>query len=729
MQVLLLKQPFTISLSGNPIPISLAVAPYTTGAALLDYRIQIRILIENIYGSGQFTEVKSGYFLPDVNGQLQIDIQSIIHPYLDYYTPHINLPQMVLATGQYKRYQFAFNLQLAGVAVAVETFSSILYAIKGGMAYDQWHPTDWFYSYLIGRTNFLGYTTGTEKTTPNAASFLFFLAPANDTYTLSAVIIDDSGTSYTYTMPTTIVAPAWAVVCLPSCYSLLGLQSLLPVGSFAVKYTVIITGATAGLVAQRLFKFDYRNFYNVSAVCYRNSLGGLETLFLRGQVDFEADYAIQAATQMVPPSYYNNLQIAAQMLQIVEESPKYNGDTGFLDRETADKLRDFFLSPQRFEFVEYKMVPIVLVNKSVKFFGNRDNLISIQLQWQRAYFNEYYSQPGSQIGLGRSCPALEQLIVTQVSKSEVQVMYSLAIPYDIVEVSIAYLTSYYTKRFVGNTGVVKFQFDNPTNATNFPMAISAATICDATSLVVSKGPSMQTNISILSKSLPVVINDTYTINSGYTTAVTMPFSVLANDYDPDGLPINVVAAAGLTNAGAAYSISTNGTVIYTPLSATYNGNDFVDYQVIEPSTGTIVTGRIFFNVGGSVAGVVFAKMVIRNSSTSTNRTDAAHGAYSITTITIAEVYFDYFSDAAAQNPLDVTGLGLSINYNKIIVDTIGNTSGTTSLVAAGSNYSMLIYQGQTNKQVETHPANGGNVFTYQTITTFVLQAGTGYGII
>lgn len=81
---------------------------------------------------------------------------------------------------------------------------------------------------------------------------------------------------------------------------------------------------------------------------------------------------------------------------------------------------------------------------------------------------------------------------------------------------------------------------------------------------------------------PVTLPDEYDSIVGVTLNIGAPAGVLANDSDPDRLPmpIKAVAAAGLTAGGGTYTLNTNGSFTYTPLAG-FTGSDSFTYQVTD----------------------------------------------------------------------------------------------------------------------------------------------------
>ena len=192
-------------------------------------------------------------------------------------------------------------------------------------------------------------------------------------------------------------------------------------------------------------------------------------------------------------------------------------------------------------------------------------------------------------------------------------------------------------------------------------------------------------------------------------------SVLDNDYDPDGDPIEVVAANGATNAGGTYTITAAGIVHYMPPTNSYNGDDYFDYQIREIGGAQLVTARVTIKVGTAAVGV-FVRLVLRNTYNNASGVYANYGG---------EVWLDFFGDPSGNTPIDVSSLGLTINVRKAFYDYwVGgnvqeydemltvNPSGTKMMIYAGDLQNAIYDQGSGEEEMHS--------------ITFYLEPGAGY---
>jgi hypothetical protein len=726
LEVTLLKQPFEISFSGNPLPFCFAISPYTQSEKLQDIRLNVRVLVENAFGSNDFSEVMSQSFYPDDSGQVKFDVQSIVEPYLTYFFPGKSLRAPVEAIGQRKRYRVDYYLQKAGVIQGTLQSSAVLNTIKGGMATEEWHPSEFFTKLIIDDKISLQHNPAAHLVRFPDMRYLYWVYPFDDfgEQTINFKILLSTGVEYDEDFPITIICDKWGVCCIPVGPDQAQVSQLLPmdidnVVVRIVSYKVSVKVGADFIVNPVTYTIDHRNFYNATQLLYRNSIGAIETIPVTGQIDFEADYNRLQVQRSLPPSWYTNLNLLPQLADTaMDEAAKFKGNTGFLNQSAGDKLRDLFLSREKMEFKNGKFIPVVINQKNVKFFANREKLISIAIEWQPAYINNFYTPAGT-MPLTRACPAVESFAVKQLNKNLLQVMYALANPYDTIEIQIDNGTTVFIFYKKGNTGSFTQTFDNPATTDPVDITIKARTVCDLFSNPVDLGAFTTIVLSVIGNSLPVANDDTYNIAYGFTTAIILPGTVLDNDYDPDGDALEVTADSGATDAGGAFDIDAAGVITYTPPSGVFSGQDFFDYGVHETGGVTDVVARVFLNVGTGVI-AVYGKIVKRNESTTST---------SLQTTTNGQIWIDFFADPGATQPVDITPLGISFNYRKAAyhrtaggVETTTNTDSTI----AGTGYKVKIYEGVLyNKKFQLVP---GGLFTVDQ-NTFTLRPGTGYLII
>jgi len=717
----LIKTPYEVAFTGNPIAFLFACTPYGSTERSQDIRLSVRIEVEDNFNSGIFVEKKNDVFYPDANGEVFTDISSIIDAYVDFKLPSANNTFPFESTEQRKRYRLQYLLQLNNEAVGTTQTTDIFFAIKGGLSVNQYKPTLFFSQYILQNKNPLNYYTAKQTIHPEELKYLYWLYPNNDNeeMVVEFTVHLSDGTTATQNITNNFRVGKWGVCAIAVGLNQAQLNTLVPSGLYAVKIVVNVVANTIPVIEPQTYYIDHRQFYNTYQLLYRTSTGAFETIRLRGVVDFEADYDRQNATRTTAPNWYQNLQLQPQAVNLhTDELLRFKGDTGFMQKNNLEALRDLFLSTQVVELQQNNFLPVLVQGKSVKFFSNRDSLFALQIDWQRAYLNNYYT-PDS-IYNSISCPGMEKLVVKQRNKNTLQIMFAAPLPYDLVEIEINNGTPSQLQTFTinKNAGSITAPFTNPATTTPVEITIRARVICNNTSVPIDAGAYTTVTLEVSGNSLPVANTDTYNILAGATTPQILIGSVLANDYDPDGDALAVVVAGAATTAGGAYTIDAAGIITYTRPSSSFNGADSFTYQLEQASTPTGVFGTVNINVGATPSGV-YAKLVYRN----TVGLPSAYGS-SLN----GEVWIDFFADPSGTVPLDVTAYALTVNHR--VVEYTQTNTGTSSSTTTNSTVNptgdkVKIFEGLINEN-NYDPADA-----YPSIfdLTFSVQPGTGYSVI
>jgi hypothetical protein len=686
----LIKTPGEISLSGNPLLFTFALAPYSSIERSQDIRLTVRVEVEDFFGSNIYKEKRSQPYYPDNQGLIQIDISSIIDPYLEYYLPRLTLAGPVQAADQRKRFRVIYVLERDNIVISGPTTSTAFYAIKGGTSYETDFPHLFFDQHVVANKKPLLFSVDEEKTGIEEIRFLFWVYPSEDldTQSVKFVVNLSDGSTVDKTLSSTAISGKWAVLCAPCGFKQCGLDDLVPDGLLPVKYTVEVFNGSGTIVAPVTLVIDHRAIYEPSYIMYRNSLGGLTSLRLRGQVDMLADYDRQLAISTVLPSSFQNLNLVAQNVNAhTEETKSFKGDTGFISRALIDTLADMMLTPQLFTVENRKFIPAVLNGKNTKFYSLRDTLFSLQFEWQYAFVNQYYTQKGL-ISLPALCPAMENMVVKQRNKNTVQIMYSLPMPYDLVEFQIDNGTDIITWRAKGNAGNILKNFVNPAAGADVDITVRGRLVCDPDSDPADFGPYTTLVLSVTGNSLPIAIDDVFNIASGYNAPVTLSGTALANDYDPDGDPIEAIANAGATTQGGTFAIDVAGVVTYTPPNSSFSGEDKFTYEIREVGGAATVQATVRIFVGAAPVGT-FAKITQRNMVFYQGMFDnSSEGEY----------WMEFFQDTACTQPLDVTSKNLTVNYK--MTDQTTERDGTNYFVddlrtLNPTGTAVKLYEGQT----------------------------------
>lgn len=718
MELLIVRQPAEAAFSGNPMIYGMAITPFGAIQQQQGYQVVVKIEIEQPWGSGLWQEVDSAVIYPDSNGNVRFDVSEKINAQLQYFTPPLSLKTIRECPEQSKRYRLTYYLTNGTVIVVAPATSPVRYAIKGGSS--QYQP---FPDYqLANGTQLLTTAYHPEQRTdlihPNEYRFIFFLARTSITPGGSAemptleVTGYDSADNATYTYGNRSFQQ-WRVYCFPA--SLSTVFTVQPTKPKFIDYDFDWLNADT-LRAQ----VNYRPVYQPIQLMYRNSMGGLDSIMLRGDHELEQLVERQQATLVQFPDRFIEGRIKPAIINTRGvETIARKGNTGFIPQWKVDSLRDLLLSEEVYQVESGRLLPIVISTNRSRLYGKEDDLFALQLEWQMANPSRYYSQPSSP---APACPLPLSFVVRQAGSKHLDIMWHLMDPYSIIEVEIIIDSNTTSFRYVGNVGRQKQQITNPaTGTTALPITVRARTVCDPYSEPNSVSGWSTINMDIYANQGPTAVNDVYNINAGYTVPVPFTGSVLANDSDPDGDALTVTPATSQpTDAGGTYSITSSGNVTYTPPSSGYVGQDFFDYVITEAGGGLTATGRVFINVGtGNNNGFVFVRLEeVDVSAWSSGYVGQASG----------QRRARFYSDPAGTQAINPAALSLTLNVREVQFtrdfDGNENTTTTDTTVAATSG-DILIFSG------EWLNFNQDPYYSYEQIfsLTHSIQPGTGYIII
>lgn len=610
--------------SGNPILYQAAISP--AGYNYQQVYVQFTLKVQHSPGSAIYDLVRTEKQVPDSNGLFSFDISSLCSPYLEYFVPDANLDNTVDCVMQIRNFQVTIDLYWQANNNNKEaTVTDTVRVFKGGVDHKYFLP-------VIG-----------NRIYSNEEHFLFFSEPDENSGKLKETVFEDDkfwlylllpggGASpyyFAYTLiyiDTTgeevrtrfsnLFAPVAQlaesrIICMPAGYLQNNLQINLPAGCTAVGYYIdVYYKNESGNTVRRnfdpypIFYLEQRKFYNTRKLLYRSSLGSLMPLTIRGQIDEEAAYESQTSnTRKLEWIKDGNVVGTKQQGRAIEDY-KFKGETGLLSQFEAERLRDFFMSNERYELKDGRLVPITVNNKNVKYFSNKDSLYSLTVEWQYAFRNVHWSLFDLK---GDSCPAMLHFEWRQSYVNTISVYYSLPPGYNFFRVNVLFPNEPPQYYFIeGNSGVADVTFTRPASASGeVDITVDANVMCNRYNKVPSYGPLFATDPQTLAPVAPMFAGaDTFNVPAGLTAPTVLEGSILENDSHPSGTALEAVAVTNVaTIEGGTISIDADGIVTYEPPSSSFTGVDGYVYTVQTVGGAESTTGTITFRVGIATSGV------------------------------------------------------------------------------------------------------------------------------
>ncbi|MBK8146290.1 MAG: hypothetical protein IPK62_15545 [Bacteroidetes bacterium] len=470
----------------------------------------------------------------------------------------------------------------------------------------------------------------------------------------------------------------WEIFCVPVDYDTLDLVSNIAPGSICTFFTIAVRDDTNQLVRTVSFRLDHRPMYEAQYLLYRNSLGGLDTQSFLGEKDFDIEVQKSRAEIVQLSDYLNafNMQYEAFTAKSFR-SQKTKANTGWINKNTTDRLIDMFLDKQVYSPLGNKLIPVQIDTKTATLYKDITKLYNLTLEWALAWMDENFTLQNT-VAQGSTCPAVFYFLATQIYGGKLHLVWKLEADWDKIE--ILYIVDGVTNTITlaGNSGETDIIIDNPATGTNHALKVKARTVCNDETAPFSYGPyTTLTMFTLLIRMTPVAIDDvsdeTYR-GTGVRKLQRLGanMEVLLNDLALNGgwgtfenFYDNLFAITAVSNNGATVVYNVDDTIDYTPSGASLAivDEDFVLYRFNEniPAFGPLISNyaRIKIPMKGQIP-----KVYVHIAYLNMQKTLKKYGflnQYEQQDVYI-DLYLQFFKDAAMTIPIDVTTFGLIIAY-------------------------------------------------------------------
>ena len=407
MAIEITKRPFYYCFSKNPVAYQL----YSAAAAAspdAGFVFEIKVIFISI--AGVTTETEAFRYTP-VGGYADADIQDIVESFLEYELPFFDPDETKVwpSAGQtgffYIRFREISSSNLApSWDDSEKDFQSL--GVKGGISRFKYQGNNFFTNYFNGDV-------------PRAARpFLTWqqsgrLAAVEERMYLAFLLID-----YVAPLELKVIATAWyvgggnqvidrdvptdlnTVYYLPAGATQWGFDLSRQIWYWEIK----VLDASDGTALSQTFRYeaDNRADYNNIFLHYRTSLGGIDSVQLRGVINYDLDYDYTEVQKIQPSNYFDGHYFDRQkLLTNNKELQTLRGDIGHLDKEEQDRLRDAFLERETWWAISKKWWPVNIVTKSIKQKSSESNRWNLPLDFTLAHEGDSsYTPDNVDLGVG-----------------------------------------------------------------------------------------------------------------------------------------------------------------------------------------------------------------------------------------------------------------------------------------------------------------------------------------
>jgi hypothetical protein len=224
-------------------------------------------------------------------------------------------------------------------------------------------------------------------------------------------------------------------------------------------YTSASDGTKTALNEPYYFYADNRNDYKNVMLQFRNSLGGLDGLLVRGVIDHNLNYEFDEQARTFLADYFSGDYITpARIIANSRENKIFKGDVGPLTKEDQERIRDLNLERNAWWEIDDKWWPVNILTQNVKQKTTEDDRWSFPIEFSFAQHGDKYYTPDA-IALGdrtfatNVCEAELTNITTEVDTSGPTASVQIDFDYTLGLLQFSYqIVGVHEDPVVANTG-------------------------------------------------------------------------------------------------------------------------------------------------------------------------------------------------------------------------------------------------------------------------------------
>lgn len=405
MAIEIQKRPYNYCFSGNPVHYQL----YSALAAADDkVFFQVRVQFKNIGGVYTFTEPLD--YAP-YQGVATIDVQDILEGLLTHQLPQFAADEKTI--WEVQKHTGKFYLEYREITPFNQNPSwdnsemdSACFIVKGGLSRFKYQGNNFWISYFgITTANmqfpFLTWQVRNRLATVKERMYLLFLNVTDaPNFNITGVATYTDGTTFSVLK---FYQNASKGVCyyVPAGADQWGLLNAAKNINF---WEITVFNPVTNLPISESFRYyaDNRNDYNDLTLSYRNSLGGIDSVRVRGIIQYDLDYDYNEQGKTVRPDYFSGHFFDPQkIITNNKELQILRGDIGYLEKEEQDRLRDAFIKRETWWAVSKKWWPVNIITKNIKQKNTDNTRWSLPIDFSLAHDGDNLYTPQSvDLGVG-----------------------------------------------------------------------------------------------------------------------------------------------------------------------------------------------------------------------------------------------------------------------------------------------------------------------------------------
>jgi len=398
------RRPYAMNLAGNSILYEL----YDPESIIdTSHTFEVKVLFAR-YQEGLAPAEIAIIPLTPYQGVAVIDLKDLLNSHLDFFVPDPvtgGVQVTGLQTGQFYIHYRRISTANTNTPWNTSEEQNICNVIKGGVHPYMWKGNNFFINYFPNNNPFLTWQQRgrlTALTEPLWLTWLNLNLGGNIALTVTGRVTYTDGTTdgFQHNLPQPL--KQYWLYYLPVGAGQLGLPAL---SNKTILYWDVWVQDNLGVLLSEKYRYqqDQKNDYNQKFLLYRNSLGGLDTVRVRGVIETNInldgqDIEMTAVADWAFASTLPRFDASTPH----REQPSYKGDAGYVPLQEQDRLRDVFFNREAYMFQNNRLLPVKLLTKQYRLRATSDKIFNFPIEWMLADGGSYFYTPGVSLGDGQN---------------------------------------------------------------------------------------------------------------------------------------------------------------------------------------------------------------------------------------------------------------------------------------------------------------------------------------
>jgi hypothetical protein len=408
----LLERPYKYAFSRNPIRYSFNITNPASPGSALEVELYCFGINETIADAVKVSAIP--WLTPNPNGTVDFYCEDFLDAFLEWELPAIptNLgpfaatDPVIAVTKQIKQYYIRYR-QITKANPnpdwATEEDNPRI-VLKGGIAKEKFDRNNFFINYLPAQKPFLTWLPDDHLVGANEQRYLTYFHHSNTTPDLllkaRVVYLDGTESTRAVAFPTLSESRLFH---LPAGLQQLRLYDIEPDKSiWYYDVTVEDAGAVKYANVYRLYA-DYTNYYNVFSFIYHNSISGIDTMRVRGEV--EEDVVITSTEiQQATGGEFSGQLLPTEFASInASKHEEFKGGCRLSKHEShAERPAGYTVKRWRLQGLGGRWLRVMNLQRTQPMGSNRRYGVELPLQWRYTFENTQYTPFDNFFGVGNN---------------------------------------------------------------------------------------------------------------------------------------------------------------------------------------------------------------------------------------------------------------------------------------------------------------------------------------